>query len=62
MILLRKTLTKGQDIACCDAACLVLVNEIKDHERELVFKLTQNDSMDFPFEEIRFPLIAPSII
>ena len=61
MILLRKTLTKGQDIACCDAACLVLINEIKDRERELVFKLTQNDSMDFPFEEMRFPLDEPSI-
>jgi hypothetical protein len=61
MTLLRKILTEGQNIACCDAASLFLINEINDHDRELVFKLTQNDSMDFPFEEMRFPLDEPSI-
>jgi len=61
MTLLRKILTEGQNIACCDAASLFLINEINDHERELVFKLTQNDSMDFPFEEMRFPLDESSI-
>ena len=61
MTLLRKILTEGQNIACCDAASLFLINEINDHERELVFKLTQNDSMDFPFEEMRFPLDESSV-
>jgi hypothetical protein len=61
MKLLRKILTEGQNIACCDAASLFLINEINDHEKDLVFKLTQNDSMDFPFEEMRFPLDEGSI-
>lgn len=61
MKLLRKILEEGQNIACCDAASLFLINEISDHERELEFKLTQNDSMDFPFEEMRFPLDESSI-
>ena len=61
MTLLRKILEEGQNIACCDAASLFLINEINDHERDLVFKLTQNDSMEFPFEELRFPLDESSI-
>ena len=61
MTLLRKILNEGQDIACCDAASLFLINKINDRERDLVFKLTQNDSMDFPFEELRFPLDESSI-
>lgn len=61
MTLLRKILTEGQNIACCDAASLFLINEINDHEKDLVFKLTQNDSMEFPFEEMRFPLDESSI-
>lgn len=61
MTLLRKILSEGQNIACCDAASLFLINEINDHERELVFKLTQNDSMEFPFEEMHFPLDESSI-
>ena len=61
LTLLRKILAEGQNIACCDAASLFLVDEINDHDKELVFKLTQNDSMDFPFEENRFPLDGRSI-
>ncbi|GJM12475.1 MAG: HD family phosphohydrolase [Pseudohongiella sp.] len=61
MTLLRKILNEGQNIACCDAASLFLIDEINDHERDLVFKLTQNDSLDFPFEELRFPLDESSI-
>jgi hypothetical protein len=61
MTLLTKILAEGQNIACCDAASLYLINEINDHERELVFKLTQNDSMDLPFEEMRFPMDESSI-
>ena len=61
LTLLRKILEEGQNIACCDAASLFLINEVNDHERELVFQLTQNDSMDFPFEEKRFPIDVTSI-
>ena len=61
MTLLRKILTEGQNIACCDAASLYLINEVNDHERELVFKLAQNDSMSIPFEEMHFPLDESSI-
>lgn len=61
MTLLRKILNEGQNIACCDAASLFLIHEINDHERELIFKLTQNDSMEFPFEELHFPLDETSI-
>ena len=61
MTLLRKILNEGQNIACCDAASLFLINEVNNHERELVFKLTQNDSIEFPFEELRFPLDEFSI-
>ncbi len=61
MTLLRKILTEGQNIACCDAASLFLIRENDKKERELVFKLTQNDSMDFSFEESHFPLDSSSI-
>ena len=61
MTLLRKILTEGQNIACCDAASLFLIHEINEHRKELVFKLTQNDSMEFPFEEMHFPLDETSI-
>ena len=61
MTLLRKILTEGQNIACCDAASLFLINEINDHERDLIFKLTQNDSIKFPFEEMRFPMDESSV-
>ncbi len=59
--LLTKILTEGRSLACCDAASLFLIE--KDHEgkAELVFKLTQNDSISFPFEEKRFPLNTSSI-
>ena len=61
MTLLRKILNEGQNIACCDAASLFLINDFDEHDRDLIFKLTQNDSVDFPFEEMRFPLNESSI-
>ena len=61
MTLLRKILEEGRNIACCDAASLFLINEVTEQSRELVFKLIQNDSMDFPFEEMRFSLDDSSI-
>ncbi|NQV71009.1 MAG: GAF domain-containing protein [Pseudohongiella sp.] len=61
MTLLMKILNEGQNIACCDAASLFLINEFNDRERDLLFRLTKNDSMEFPFEEMRFPLDDSSI-
>lgn len=61
MTLLRKILEEGQNIACCDAASLFLIHELNERERELVIKLTRNDSMEFPFEEMHFPLDETSI-
>lgn len=57
-ILLRKILTEGQNISCCDAASLFLID---NDARKITFKLTQNDSLDFPFQESSFPLDAHSI-
>jgi HD-GYP domain-containing protein (c-di-GMP phosphodiesterase class II) len=61
MTLLRKILTEGQNIACCDAASLSLIDELANSKKELVFKLTQNDSMEFPFENSRFAVDASSL-
>ncbi len=57
-ILLRKILTEGQNISCCDAASLFLVD---NEAKRITFKLTQNDSLDFPFQESSFSLDAHSI-
>ncbi len=57
-VLLRKILSEGQNMSDCDAASLFLVNAEEGH---IIFKLTQNDSMDFPFEERRFALNSQSI-
>lgn len=57
-ILLRKILTEGQNISCCDAASLFLID---NEAKRITFKLTQNDSLEFPFQESSFPLDAHSI-
>lgn len=56
--LLRKILREGQNISCCDAASLFLLD---DKNQQIIFKLTQNDSIDFPFKESRFELNSSSI-
>jgi HD-GYP domain-containing protein (c-di-GMP phosphodiesterase class II) len=56
--LLRKILSEGQNISNCDGASLFLVDA---EAQQITFKLTQNDSIDFPFEERRFPLNSSSI-
>ena len=57
-VLLRKILIEGQNISSCDAASLFLVDPDGEH---ITFKLTQNDSIDFPFQESKFKLDAKSI-
>ena len=59
--LLRKILTEGRSLACCDAASLFLINRQDETSPRLEFKLTQNDSISFPFEEQSFPLNKQSI-
>ena len=61
--LLSMILTEGRSFAQCDAASLFLVekNPQKEGEPELVFKLTQNDSVVVPFNERRFPINKTSI-
>ena len=63
--LLARILTEGRKLACCDAASIFLVerhdSQGKRARPELVFKLTQNDSIDFHFEEKRFELSAGSV-
>jgi HD-GYP domain-containing protein (c-di-GMP phosphodiesterase class II) len=56
--LLRKILSEGQNISNCDGASLFLVDP---GGKTITFKLTQNDSIDFPFQESKFPLDAKSI-
>ena len=59
--LLTMILTEGRKWACCDAVSLFLVESGENNDPHLLFKLTQNDSVDFPFKEQRFPLDKQSI-
>ncbi len=58
--LLDKILQEARRFASCDAASIFLIDDNADG-RELVFKLSQNDSLAIPFEEQRFPLDASSL-
>jgi len=59
--LLTMILSEGRKFACCDAASLFLIDHETNGSPEMVFKLTQNDSISFPFEEKRMPLDTSSI-
>ena len=59
--LLTKILAEGRRWACCDAASMFLVDRNGGENPELVFKLVQNDSVYYPFEETRFPLNKESL-
>lgn len=59
--LLDKILTEAQNIACCDAASLFLIDDSDPKNPQLAFKLTKNDSIQMDFKEIRFPLNKHSI-
>ena len=58
--LLERVLEAAQDIACCDAASIYLLDDTTD-PIELVFKLTRNDSIELEFTENRFPVSKTSI-
>jgi HD-GYP domain-containing protein (c-di-GMP phosphodiesterase class II) len=59
--LLNMILQKGREITGADAGSLYLIEEGGDEGRRLRFKLTQNDSRQFPFREFDFPLTEDSM-
>lgn len=63
--LLVRILTEARHMACCDAASIFLIDrhsgQQENHSPDLVFKLTQNDSIEFDFEEQRFSLDNRSV-
>src|SRR5579859_2545612 len=58
--LLRMILSKAREITSADAGSLYLVEHSESRAR-LRFKLTQNDSVEFPFAESTLPLTDQSI-
>ena len=59
--LLKTILTEARRIAGCEAGSLYLVERGDTENAALVFKLAQNDAVDFPFVETSLPLSAESI-
>lgn len=58
--LLELILRKSREITSADAGSLYLVEQV-DGIEQLRFKLTQNDSVEFPFAEFTLPLTDKSI-
>ncbi len=59
--LLNLILLKSREVTSADAGSLYLVEAVSDSERRLRFKLTQNDSVMFPFTESAMPLSEQSM-
>ncbi|HEU0080233.1 MAG TPA: HD domain-containing phosphohydrolase, partial [Longimicrobiaceae bacterium] len=59
--LLRTILTKARQLTTSDAGSLYLVEEDEHGERRLCFALSQNDSIDVPFEAFTLPLDTASV-
>lgn len=59
--LLAMILEEGSRLACCDAASLYLLDDSDPNQRKLIFKLTHNYSIEFPFEEKAMPLSETSL-
>jgi HD-GYP domain-containing protein (c-di-GMP phosphodiesterase class II) len=60
-VLLTLILKKARDITGADAGSLYLVEEDAHDGQHLRFKLTQNDSFEFPFQEFTLPLTEDSM-
>ena len=58
--LLETILLEARRLAGCDAGSLYLIDETEETPA-LIFKLTQNDSIDAPFREQRLPLSTDSL-
>jgi HD-GYP domain-containing protein (c-di-GMP phosphodiesterase class II) len=54
--LLELILTKSREITSSDAGSLYLVEEEKEGEKHLVFRLTQSDSHQVPFRQFTLPI------
>jgi HD-GYP domain-containing protein (c-di-GMP phosphodiesterase class II) len=59
--LLSLILSKTREVTSADAGSLYLVEKVSDHEQRLRFKLTQNDSRQFPFAEYTLPITETSM-
>lgn len=59
--LLSLILEKARKLSQADAGSLYLIQKEKDGSKKLRFVLTQNDSVDFKFEEREIPLTEKSI-
>jgi HD-GYP domain-containing protein (c-di-GMP phosphodiesterase class II) len=59
--LLTLILAEAREITGADAGSLYLVEEEVEGRRHLRFMLTQNDSLDFPFQEFVLPLAEDSL-
>ena len=59
--LLERVLEAAQEMACCDAASIFLLDNNSGNNQELIFKLTRNDSVELPFSENRFDVSDASI-
>jgi len=59
--LLELILSKARESTGADAGSLYLVEEEREGERRLRFKLTQNDSQAFPFTEFVMPITEDSM-
>lgn len=59
--LLRTILSEARRIGHCEAGSLFLIEPDEEGGQSLVFKLAQNDRVDFPFVETRLALSSESI-
>ena len=59
--LLSLILQKTREIASADAGSLYLVEQVNEDERRLRFRLTQNDSVQFPFKDFTIPITEKSM-
>ncbi len=59
--LLNLILQKAREVTNADAGSLYLVEHVTEAERRLRFKLTQNDSVRFPFTEFTLPISEKSM-
>ncbi len=59
--LLQTILSEARRIASCEAGSLFLVEQGSDETHALVFKLAQNDVVEFPFVETKLALTRESI-
>ncbi len=59
--MLHTILSEACRIAGCEGGSLFLIEKDDEQSQSLVFKLAQNEKVEFPFVETRLPLTAESI-